>query len=306
METREHEPVKEYEGRQAIIKLEFFRHDEKAKSTAGGDRTGDEFIRLTPAGREHATQIGKTKKPNVKTAVAFSSERERATETSLRHMLSNEDEITKDMSLEDIRSKIGEQMTVGKKNKTIRQLNFDWDSNPEFAKVAYPRYTESKDALFFLKDESDELVRKLKDQVSDSYSRSAGDFAELTKKYIKILPRWKKILAEKREDYSQTNNEMQRFFGTHQTVPEPFLMKIIEKTQGSEKVEDFIKSLKTANGFEPSQGYSVIITDKDNKPSISLVFEGKEVLVTTEILDEIIAERDALNKEIAFELDNDK
>jgi hypothetical protein len=288
----------EVETNRPSIRLEFFRHDEKAKQTSGGDRTGDEFIRLTQKGREHAAEVGKTKNPHAEVAVAFGSQRERAVETSMRQMLADEDTITPEMSLEDMRAEVAENLKVGKKDQAISELNFDWDTNRDFAAVAYPHVTETKDALIFLRDESDALILRNKDKTSDSYSRSAGNFAELVDKYCKILPRWKQIVAEHPEQYQQVNNEMQRFFGTHLTVSEPFLMKVIEKTEGSAEVENFLASLKTKNGFESSEGYTVTIEDQPGQPSITVKFKDKQWSITPEILGQIIQERDELDKQI--------
>lgn len=289
----------EYGRNPATIRLEFFRHDDKEKATAGGDRTGDEFIRLTKKGREHATEAGRTKNPKARVALAFGSTRERAVETSMRHMLANEDSITADMSLEDLRAEVLRGLKVGKKDVMIKSLNFDWDSNQEFHDIGYKRFLETKDALIFLRGESDNLVRKNKDLLSDSYSRSAGNFAEFVHKYLHILPRWKRLVTEKSEEYGKYNNEMQRFFGTHQTVAEPFLMKVIEKTDGKEAVQKFINSLKSKNGFDLSEGYSVIIQDTPDKPSVKVKFRDQEWQIDEKILREIVKERDELNLSIS-------
>lgn len=300
METNTKERLQnpEYESLPATIRLEFFRHDDKAKATAGGDRNGDEFIRLTEQGRQHATNIGKTKNPNAQVAVAFGSTRERAIETSLRQMLANEDSITPEMSLEDMRAEIDKQLKVGQKDKMIRQLNFDWDSNEEFHDIGYKHYLETKDALIFLQGQSDDLVKKNHDLLSDSYSRSAGNFAELITKYLRILPRWKQILEKQPEKYASANNQLQRFFGTHQTVAEPFLMKVIEKTKGSKAVEEFINSLKSKNGFDLSEGYSVEIKDTLDQPEIVVSFRDQQYTITPELLKDLIKERDNLDQSI--------
>ncbi len=121
--------VPEYETEPASIRLEFFRHDEKGKSAASGDRTGDEFVRLTDQGRAHATEVGKQKDPHPETAIVFGSERERSVETSMRQMLANVDTITPQTSLEELRALVDSELTVGRKDKAISELNFDWETN---------------------------------------------------------------------------------------------------------------------------------------------------------------------------------
>ncbi len=290
----------------ASIRLEFFRHDAKAKEATAGAREGDMGIRLTPEGRQHATEVGKTKDPQPETSISYGSPRERSQETALRHMLANEEGITGDTSLEDIRKLVGSGMEYGKKDLETSRLDFDMDKNKEFHDVAFDHYLQKKDFLPWLHSESDELARTLSDKEDSTYSRMAGNVAELVDKYVKIFPRWQEIVKnnkDKPEKYAQFNNELQRYLGSHQGVTESFLMKVIEKADGPTAVEDFISSLDSKNGFGFSEGFSVEITGEEN-PQLTVRFRDKEWQVSPELIHEIIRERDEFDEGMLSEQDD--
>ena len=289
----------ENEPPEPSIRLEFFRHDEKDKPTTAGPRIGDEFVRLTQKGREHSTEVGKTKNPEPEVGLAYGSSRERSTEAALRQLLAEETEIGSNDSLEDIQRKISEQLTVGKKNIVSENLNFNWDGSQEFHDVAYDHYLRTKDALVFILEESDALVRKIGDEKSTSYSRAAARIAELVEKYIEIFPQWEKITAKDPEKYAQHQNEMQRFMGSHQDALEPFLLKIIDMTNGRAAVEAFIDSLPDKNGFGFGEGFSVrIVRDAAGEPLAHISFKGQEWTVDAKVIKNIIQDGRALDEEI--------
>lgn len=276
------------------IRLEFFRHDEKAKPNEGQP---DTTVRLTPEGRVGATEVGKDRNPEPEVAVAFGSNRERSTETAMRQMLANQEAVTPDSSLEDIREIVSGEVKVGRKDMVSPNLNFDWSGSKEFNEPVMARYA-AKDGLRFLVEESDQLAERLKDQTSTSWSRQAGNIAELIKKYYEILPAWQRVTAEHPEKYSQFNNEMQRFMGSHQTVTESFLMKVIEKTEGREAVMKFIESLPDKNGFAFSEGFTINLIIDDSGRDIVMNYKDRQWTLTPELIDQIIIERDELNKQI--------
>ncbi|MES2409366.1 MAG: hypothetical protein V4509_03640 [Patescibacteria group bacterium] len=282
--------IENAEGLGAKIRLEFFRHDEKEKPV---EDQADNTVRLTEKGRIHASEVGMGKEPKSDMSMAFGSARERSTETSLRQMLARED-IGGNATLEDIRSLISTEIGYGSKDRVTNNLNFNWSANPEFIK----RYTETRDALKFLLDESDTLVKKLHDKETTSYSRQAGNIAEIIKKYIEILPRWQKLVDDYSDKYQEGNREMQRFLGSHQTVTESFLMKVIDKTEGREAVRAFIDNLKDKNGFGFSEGYKVEIKTKGGESIVLVQYGDKTWSLKPELINQIIAERDELNDQI--------
>lgn len=288
----------EGEPKPATIRLEFFRHDQKTQESALGSREEDQEVRLSPEGRQHATEEGQQKNPHSETSIAYGSPRKRSSETSMRQMLANESGVTEEMSLEDIRALVGENIKVGRKDVVTKLLDFDVDSNEQFNAVATEHYGEKNDALNWLRTESDDLVRQLNDKDSSSYSRMAGNVAELVQKYAQIHPRWKKIVERDPQKYSQYDNELQRHLGSHLSVTESFLMKVIEKTEGSGAVDEFVSSLSNRSGFSYSEGYSVEISNDGNELQLTVHFKDKEWKITPVIIEEIIKERDELDREL--------
>jgi hypothetical protein len=281
------------------IRLEFFRHDEKEKAASSGPGSTDETIRLTQKGRDHSVEMGQAKDARAEVGVAFGSPKERAMEAALRQLLSGEDEVQPEDSLEDIQAKSDKRLGFGKKGIVSENLNFNWGGTPEFKEAAYKHYLESKDALAFFFEQSDELAKNLKDKESTSYSRIAARMAELVKKYLGILPRWEEIAAKDPDKYSQYGNEMQRFMGSHQTALEPFLMKIVEKLEGREAVGRLIASFPDKNGFGFGEGFSVnIVRGENGDPVAKISCMGKEWIVTPGVIESIIHDRDVLDEEI--------
>jgi len=281
----------------AKIRLELFRHDAKTKDTVAGPREGDSEVRLTPEGRKHATEVGKAKDPKPEVSISYGSPRERAQETALRHMLANDERITGDSSLEEMRELIGGELKYGRKDAISPLLDFEMEGNPEFNKVAYDHYLNKKDMLDWLKNESDDVVRQLNDPDSSSYSRQAGNVAELIQKYVKVYPRWKQIVDQDPQKYAEFDNEMQRHLGSHQGVTESFLMKVIEKTEGREGVDRFIDSLSSRNGFDLSEGFSVNISGDEQEPTLTFRFRDQEWQVSPSMIEQMVQERDELNNE---------
>ena len=271
------------------IRLEFFRHDEKAKALAG---QSDNEVRLSEKGRINATEIGKTKAPHPEVSIALGSPRERSTETAMREMLSKEPGIIQEDTLEDIQEFVAGSLKVGRKNMVDKGLDFDWHG--EFGEIARDRYLNKKDYLQFAVEESDELVKRLKDRTSTSYTRQAAGIAAIIKKYVGVLPNFQQIVEQDPDKYAKYNNEMQRFLGTHADVSECFLLKVIEITEGREALMQFLQSGVNKNGFNYSEGFSVEIqTD-----GILVRYKGREWNIKPELLDQIIQQRDELDKSV--------
>ncbi|PJA47726.1 hypothetical protein CO172_00510 [Candidatus Uhrbacteria bacterium CG_4_9_14_3_um_filter_36_7] len=206
------------------------------------------------------------------------------------------------MSLEEIKQVIDHELAKeffpGRTQKEIitEKLSFYWDKDSVLGRELY-EHDASKDALIYLWKSSDRRVRELLDQKTTSYSRAAGNIAELVQKYVRIFPHWEKIVKKDPEKYKKFKNEFQRFFGSHQTFIECFLLKVIEKVEGSLAVEDFINRFPDKNGFGFSEGFTVQIKDTEGeKPDLCIHFHEQEWNIPISILDEIIKERDELNQ----------
>ena len=276
---------------QATIRLELFRHDDKAKAKEGQT---DQEVQLTEKGRKHATEVGKGKNPQPKVGLAYGSRRIRSTETALRQLLANEN-IGENDSTEDIMNKIRGEIKMGRKNIESELLDFIMEG--EYNKIALTHFTEIKDFIPFLYEESDALVRKFKDSKSTTYTRAAGDVATLIKKYIKILPRWDKLTKEKPEEYAKYGNELQRFMGSHQSIFECFLLKVAEKAEGPKGVERVMALFPSKNGFGFSEGLTVRLIPKENEIAVEVTCKDQKWELTPKQIDEIIDEKDKLNQE---------
>lgn len=95
----------------------------------------------------------------------------------------------------------------------------------------------------------------------------AKNVANIILKYHRILPRWNEIQA--RRDISLPS-ELQRTFGSHQSITECFIMKVLELTQGREAVLSFIQSFPDKNGFGFGEGFVVTLSQKNGKTNIIL------------------------------------
>ena len=278
----------------ATIRLEFFRHDEFDKEDP--TKKNREKI-LTQNGRRHAIEVGKTRNPHPEVGLVYNSPRVRTTDTALRQMLANEPEISENDTVEDIINKVRQKMPMGKKNIESESLNYNYGGSKAYMEAIMSHVSQSQDVLTFMLKESDAFCLKEYDSISNCYTRTAGKVAELVQKYIRVLPRWNQLTKEKPEQYAKFNNELQRFFGSHQMVPPCFLMKAIEKTEGPEAVWHLIESKELdKNGLRFSEGFSVVIAPKGDSATVEITFHDKHWTLTPEQVDEIIQEKNRFNK----------
>ncbi len=282
---------------QPTIRLEIFRHDQPAPAAPGEK---DEQRRLTPQGREHAQQVGKEKKPLVSMGLAYASPRDRAQETAYRQLLANESFTGAEASLDDLKAAVEKALPFGNKLIVSENLNYQVSHNPEFAKAWGVAYNEGR-LLAFLLEQSDAVARENNDLADYSYSRSAANVAEIVKKYVGIEPVWQRVYGQNEQKY-QANTEMQRFLGTHQSIGETFLLKVIEKTQGRDAALKFIEQLPNKNGFDVSEGFSVNIAPSADEVKVTITYGSTSWDLTREVLDEIVQDREQLDKEINDQL----
>lgn len=276
------------------IRLEFFRHDEKESDPGKPEQD----IRLTQAGREHASAVGLEREPQVDVAVVYGSSRVRSTETALRQALAGTGEIGPADSLEDMESMIDSRLEVGQKSLVDERLNFHY--GPAYIDPAMERFAKGKDYLVFALMESDNLVKEKKDKESSCYSRQAAGIAEIVERYFDALSRWEQITTEQPDKYKKSGLELQRFFGSHATVTETFLLKVIEKQEGKEAALGFLGHDLGKNGFGYSEGYSLKISrdEESGEATGELSYKGRTWKIDRELLEEIISDRDELDKSI--------
>ncbi len=91
---------------------------------------------------------------------------------------------------------------------------------------------------------------------------------------------------------------MQRFLGTHQSIGESFLLKVVEKLEGREAALKFIDQISTQNGFELGLGFSITIEPDGESAKIRIVCGDNTILATPEIIEAIIKDRVDLDKTV--------
>ena len=281
-------PEKEKKIETKII-LEFMRHAEKEN-----DKTKiDKEIRLNEKGRKMAQEKGETLEPQKDVSLAWGSLKKRTQETALRAMLP---EINENASLEEIQEIIAQEQKIGKKLIEDERLDFDL-SGPE-GKEMLAAFKEGK-YLPYLINESDKRAIELGDKTSSSYSRYAGNIAEIVNRYAKICDNFNRI-DSKSDKYEEFGNQLERYLASHQGVVEGFVAKVLEETQGAEKRDEFIASLD--GGFKETQGIHVEVINNGDEQKISISYkigDNEEILeINSELLEKIIKEREGFEKEV--------
>ena len=123
--------------------------------------------------------------------------------------------------------------------------------------------------LEWMVNESDDLAKKTHEAKGTTYSRAARDVAEIIAKYYKASRRFDELVGDK--GYADT---MQRFLGSHQTVTECFLAKMIERSRNRAKRDKFVEAMK--NGFDFVDGYQVEIQNDDGKRKMYIRFQKQD------------------------------
>ncbi|MFA6445785.1 MAG: histidine phosphatase family protein [Candidatus Paceibacterota bacterium] len=251
------------------IELRFLRHDEKEKDPTKSDTE----IRLTPKGKLNAKAQADEEvyeAEHLAQTVAFGSPRKRAQETAGLVMAGALDDITGTESLEELKTKINTLtgLKYGSKIHADKRLDFIIGES-EYATAGMEAFKNGQ-FLRFLVDKSDELAREAGDEVSFTYTRGGMGIAQIIQKYLKISERFDELV--KKED-SKYKKEMDRLFGTHQTVQECFLLKVIEKIQGVDGREQFMKAVGNT-GFNFSEGFTCdVVTTLDGEKKIHVVYK---------------------------------
>lgn len=290
------EPKEIKEEVKSRVILRFFRHGKKEEAKLG---QSDYEVLLTQEGRIQAHEKGKKIKPQKDVSLAIGSPRRRAQETAARIMLA--EEFGLDKSFEEIEKKLEESFKIGK--KIVEDPRLDFTTYEESSKAV-----KEKRVLPFLVYESDNLIlEKYKDEKLGCLTRYAGNVAEIVKKYLAVSSVFERIVQEKPEKYG---NQLERYLGTHQGVGESFLAKIIKKVKGEKVLKEWVT--KNPSGFKETEGFSLEIIPgaEPHEGKILIRYqleEGKEetIEIKPELLDEMIKEKEELNKKIQ-ELKNEK
>lgn len=138
--------------------------------------------------------------------------------------------------------------------------------------------------------------------------RHAGNISEILERYIRIGNNFNKLVSKANEkEREEYGNRLERYLGSHQGVLETFILKILEKTQGKEKRDEYIKAI--GDGFKETQGFRVEIVNVGDEQKILLTYEtpdksGNEdfkeetIEIDKNLIGEIIEERKKFEKEV--------
>jgi len=295
-EFREGEKVPETE-----VVLHFMRHEEKGK--AGPGQT-DLEVELTTKGREKAIAKGKEKPGKPAVAWAAGSPRIRSAHTALLQMMGATERMTPEMNFAEAKAEAEKELKYGEKVTALPELNFYWEGTPEFNAEGLKEY-KAGHGLEWLIEKSDDLASQLKDKDSLCYSRVAANYASLIAREMRVGNNFNKIVERNPEKYAKYGNQLERYFGTHQSVSECFYMKVLEKLYGRAKAEAFIESFRDdkgrADGFDFQEGFKVEI--KNGPEGQKMVLEGvrgfPDIELTLELLRDIIGDAVKLDEEIS-------
>lgn len=275
---------------QTKVILEFMRHGEKDANSSKWDKKR----RLTERGREVAQERGHELNPQPEVSLGWGSPRERTQETALRVMLPD---IDKNATMEDMEKLIAEEQKFGKKMIVDPRLDYVLANPPDEESL---RASKENRGLRYIVEKSDSNALEVGDKISSTYTRAAANIAEVINRYVKIGGNFNRIASNEPEKYSDFKNQLERYLGTSQGITESFVAKIIEMTQGTEKLNEFLK--KIGNGFGEIKGIHVEILNDGYGQKISVSYElnGKSEVITVDenVLNEIMAERDKFEKEI--------
>jgi hypothetical protein len=244
------------------VSLEFFRHGKKEKAQPG---QSDKEVSLTDEGKEEARASAKTE--DISQAVAFGSGFLRAEQQAAYRMAGKAKPLTGKETPTELKKIIDGELKFGTKVANDERLGFNIDKNTPYGKAAYEAFGGGK-WMEFLIDKSDQIARECGDGESSTYSSMAAGVAKIVDKYGKIAPRFDSLVREK-----GYNDEMKRFFGSHQGVLESFLAKVIEKTKGREELVQFVKAVNN-QGFGFGVGFKIeIVNQEDEAPVIKISYE---------------------------------
>lgn len=261
------------------IELHFFRHSIKESFGVSG---AGATVPLSPVGRELA-KANAFENVNLGQAVAFGSPRIRTQETAGFMLSGGLDNITGEETLDELKDKLNADILVGSKIGVDNRLDFtDIEETP----VGESNYNASRENVYtkHLVENSDRIAKESGDISGADYSSKASDIAKIIEKYIKISPRWHELSNDKSKNYT---DKLERYFCSHQGVLESFLAKVIEKDDGIEARDAFV-NMAGHQGFDYTEGYTVIIENQNNSPKIFVEYKTEKGEIKKEITPEII------------------
>lgn len=275
----------------AIIHLYLFRHSAKEEQ---GNKS-DENVLINEEGKRLALSKFDETKQNV---VGYYTARKRSEQTIAYMAFGSELDDTEEMEKEiNIDPKSGLELKYAKRFILDDQLDFKNGHKTEYNKRMRDEFYQGT-FLKFLVEESDQYAKSINDVGGATYSRMAGQIAQIVEKYLVAINNWSQILENNPAKYD--SNELNRFLCTHQGLGESFLAKVIEKTDGLVERDKFVKALHNT-GFDFTEGLTLDIEKTNNETLIHVSFnkvdqETGELVyafeknISKELLEEIIRE----------------
>ncbi len=256
------------------VVLHFMRHSTKEKAPEKEDKD----VLLSAPGRELAA--GKFEEPmDMRFAHTMGSPRVRTHETVAVAATKNPEANPEDLG-------------IGKMRIT-EKLDFILDEKSQYG-AKFHEVFNAGTALPWLINESDQLAKETGDTYQSTYSRMAGNIAGLIYKTYLAASRGAKILEQSQNEGNETNN-FERILGTHGTLPESFLLKLVDKMHGAEARDKLLKTIGT--GFGVTEGFDVKLSKKDGQEQIRITYKKGEYtfdeIVPATTLEEIIKEGEA-------------
>lgn len=272
------------------VVLEFMRHGKKEK-TADGQT--DEDVRLIPSARTAAREKGLGLAPQLEVSAVVASPRKRAQESATHVMLSGQPDTT-GMSMEEIEAEIAKQLKYGKKIIPDSRLDFFTDKGGLLDK-AYAEGWVTK----FMVENSDQVAIADDDPQMTSITRVAGNVADLILRYVEMGGNFNRLVGRNPKKYEPLKSQMERYLGTHATINESFLLRLVEKLQGVDRRNEVMA--KIGPMFKELQGFRVEIENtgpaqQEIHIKVKLGDEDIDLVVPKVVLEELVADRDEFNK----------
>lgn len=254
------------------VKLHFFRHAKQRGLTADEKLAGltdkDRPLEVEDSkGMMYAKSLASTD-TNTDQTVAYGSPRIRSQQTAMLKAYGAENDFEGATTYEEMKDYVNEGRAVGSKIGQDDRLNFN-EGGAEFNKAMNDAY-EAGEYLPWIINESDQVAKDNNDKEASSYTRQAGNIAQIIKKWMQASGNWNKIFSESKNDTNEQkydDNTLERFFGSHQGVCESFLLRYVEKTEGVEIRNELLNSI--GGGFNFVQGFDLDIVDDANGNKIT-------------------------------------
>lgn len=295
------------------VLLDFMRHGKREKDPDPA-LDGGPSARLTAEGRAQVDAKGRELGAQTEVALGWGSPRIRTQETGYRAMLAG-----KGIEPDDTLEKIEERVAQGKEEtfeeegvrglgtfgkKMIASPLLDFHDKGPIAEEGVAAY-RAGNYMGWVIQESDASARAKKDQGSSTYTRIAGNVAEIILRYTKVGTNFNRIASHK-DIYKEFGNQLERYLGTHMGISESFVAKVLEETRGMGIRDAFLQSV--GGGFSETEGVRIEIVNKGTEQTIIMRYAVKDptggsnreeqVEIGKDILEKIIAERDLFDKEI--------